>query len=79
MHMEINILNDMREYKLSIGENEEAANLSDRILKLDNILQRKWDTDSVKEVQAKFKNGIKTKKAENEKARIMIVASMIDG
>lgn len=77
MHMEINILNDMREYKLSIGENEEAANLSDRILKLDNILQRKWDADSVKEVQAKFKNGIETKKAENGKARIMIVASII--
>ncbi|WP_289300015.1 tetratricopeptide repeat protein, partial [Xylanibacter muris] len=74
MHTRINIMNDMREYKLGIGAAEEAAELADSILVLDNMLQRKWEADSVKEVQARFEADRNVEKAENGKTTAVITA-----
>lgn len=67
LHLEINLLNDMREYKHSIGESAEAALLSDKVIMLSDSLQRKWENDSIKAIQDWFASQ-QAQKASEEKA-----------
>lgn len=77
LHLEINLLNDIRKYKHSIGESAEAALLSDKVIVLSDSLQRKWTNDSIKAVQDWFA-AQQAQKASKEKAdRIRLVSVAI--
>lgn len=54
LHTEINILNDMSEYQLSIGNHREASRLASKVIILSDSLQRIWERDSVKAVMAAY-------------------------
>lgn len=77
LQMEVNLLNDMSELKHLVGETDEAARLSKRVIAMSDSLQRKWDNDSIKEAQHRFKAQKDSQNSKDKISEISITASVI--
>ena len=73
MFTEINLLNDLREYKQSIGQTAEAAQIGDKIIFLSDSLQRKLQNDSIVEAQMIFENQKASESFRHQKYNLRIV------
>lgn len=67
LHTRLNMLNDMREYKQSIGRTEEATELADSVFILQTQLRKKWNEAKVKDVQVQKDADAKREKANKDK------------
>lgn len=77
LHRKINILNDLREYKLSAGDNREAANIADEVILLSDSIRTVWKKDSVKDIQARIEAGKHIQKEKNNKKNAITIATIL--